>query len=88
MGAISAAPANTGGGGGGGGGRTCVGVTNGSAGGSGVVIVRYSGSQQATGGSSISPSTAPGYTVHTFTGPGTFTTNSDFGLTFTGYSVN
>ena len=51
---------NTGGGGGG--------STNG---GSGIVIVRYAGSQAATGGTITS---ANGYTIHTFTGDGTFTT--------------
>jgi hypothetical protein len=49
--------------------------------------VRYAGVQGATGGTA-NPSSAPGYTVHTFTGPGTFTTNSNYGLTVTGYSVN
>ena len=42
--------------------------------------VRFS----ATGGTVTS---AGGYTIHTFTGPGTFTTNANFG-TATVYSVN
>jgi hypothetical protein len=37
------------------------------------VIVRYSGSQGATGGT---VTTSPGFTIHTFTGPGTFTSNT------------
>jgi hypothetical protein len=57
---------NTGGGGGG-----SDGVAN-SAGGSGIVIIAYSGAQNATGGT-ISTSSRPGYTVHTFTSSGTFT---------------
>jgi hypothetical protein len=48
-------------------------------GGSGIVIVRYSGSQGATGGT---VSTSPGYTIHTFTGDGTFTSNTNI------YNVN
>jgi hypothetical protein len=59
--------ANTGGGGGGP-------VGNGSAlggtGGSGVVIIRYAGSQKGTGGTVTS---SGGYTIHTFTSSGTFT---------------
>jgi hypothetical protein len=58
----------------------------GASGGSGVVIIRYLGSQAATGGANVTSS--GGYTVHTFTGDGTFTTNSDFGLQFSGYSIN
>jgi hypothetical protein len=54
---------NTGGGGGAGGG----------AGGSGIVVIRYSGSQAATGGTVTS---TPSYTIHTFTGPGTFRANT------------
>ena len=42
-------------------------------GGSGIVIVRYSGPQKATGGTI---STVAGYTLHTFTSSGTFTPNS------------
>ena len=53
-------------GGGGGGDRTSVAGS----GGSGVVIVRYLGGQVATGGTITS---SGGYTVHTFTGVGTFT---------------
>jgi len=59
--------ANTGSGGGGG--RSSAG----NAGGSGVVIIRYKGSQKATGGTITSSN---GYTVHTFTGSGTFTVTS------------
>jgi len=60
----SAGTANTGGGGG---------AQNGGgfAGGSGVVIIRYAGSQLASGGTVTS---AGGYTYHTFTTSGTFTT--------------
>ena len=43
----------------------------GAQGGSGVVIARYSGSQQATGGTITS---SGGYTIHTFNSSGTFTT--------------
>jgi hypothetical protein len=63
--------ANTGGGGGGsgaqggGGGNRAAYVT----GGSGVVILRYLGSQRGTGGT---VTTSGGYTYHTFTGSGTF----------------
>jgi hypothetical protein len=40
-------------------------------GGSGIVIIRYAGAQVATGGTVTNPS--PGaYTVHTFTGDGSF----------------
>jgi hypothetical protein len=56
----AAGTANTGGGGGG----------NVRAGGSGVVIVRYAGAQRGTGGTVTS---AGGYTYHTFTSSGTFT---------------
>ena len=55
--------ANRGAGGGGGGGQ----------GGSGIVIVRYSGSQSAGGGTYAS---SGGYSIHTFTGDGTFSVNS------------
>jgi hypothetical protein len=55
---------NTGGGGGGGG-------STGGAGGSGIVVIRYLGSQKATGGTITS---AGGYTYHTFTTSGNFTT--------------
>lgn len=57
--------ANTGGGGGGG-----KGSGNISNGGSGIVIVRYVGSQRGTGGTVTSVN---GYTVHTFTSSGTYT---------------
>ena len=79
--------AGTGGSGGGGnggtGGGSTAGTTNrgggggggsqggaGSAGGSGIVIIRYLGSQRGTGGT---VTTSGGYTIHTFTGSGTFT---------------
>ena len=64
----TAGTANTGGGGGGG--------TNfGGAGGSGIVIVRYPGSQKASGGTITS---VGGYTIHTFTsvGSSSFTPNA------------
>jgi hypothetical protein len=57
---------NTGGGGGGGTHAYSVGGN----GGSGIVIIRYSGSQKATGGTITS---SGGYTIHTFTSSGTFT---------------
>ena len=59
------AVSNRGGGGGGGGAWEYYG----GAGGSGVVIVRYQGPQRATGGTITS---AGGYTIHTFTGSGSF----------------
>jgi hypothetical protein len=59
--------ANTGGGGGGQ--RNNVNTTGG-AGGSGVVIIRYAGQPKAEGGTIT---TAGGFTVHTFTAPGTAT---------------
>jgi hypothetical protein len=43
---------------------------NGSAGGSGIVIIRYVGSARATGGTIT---TSGGYTIHEFTTSGTFT---------------
>jgi hypothetical protein len=63
-GTAGAGTANTGGGGGGAQGGT------GGAGGSGVVVVRYLGSQRATGGTVTA---SGGYTYHTFTSSGTFT---------------
>ena len=65
------AGANTGGGGGGGSHYNA--NNKGGDGGSGIVIVRYSGPQKATGGTI---STVAGYTIHTFTSSGTFTPNS------------
>ena len=62
------AGANTGGGGGGGSHYNS--NNKGGDGGSGIVIVRYSGPQKATGGTI---STVAGYTIHTFTSSGTFT---------------
>ena len=75
-GASAPAPANAGNGttnrgGGGGGART----GNGGSGGSGAFIVRYLGSQNGTGGS---VSSSGGYTIHTFTGDGTFVVNSAY----------
>jgi hypothetical protein len=59
---------------------------DGGAGGSGIVIVRYSDAlgQRAGGGTVTTPS---GYIVHTFTGDGTFATNANFGGTTT-FSIN
>ena len=62
----SAAPANSGGGAGGMSGSAT--YINGN-GGSGVVILRYSGTQQGTGGTVTS---AGGYTYHTFNSSGTY----------------
>ena len=59
---------NTGGGGGGSGGENS-GYSVG-AGGSGIVIIRYTGSQRGTGGTVTS---SGGYTIHTFTSSSTFT---------------
>jgi hypothetical protein len=61
---------NTGGGGGGGGGGLAPGETFASPGGSGIVIIRYLGPQQAVGGIVTS---VGGFTIHTFTSSGTFT---------------
>lgn len=61
-----AGSANTGGGGGGG----SYGGANGGAGGSGIVILRYLGTQVGSGGTVTS---AGGYTYHTFTTSGTYT---------------
>ena len=81
--AISGTP-NTGGGGGGG--------YAGAAGGSGIIIVRYPGSQRATGGTVTS---VGGYTIHTFTTSGTFTptwgdmsTNGNTGTLVNGVGYN
>ena len=49
------------------------GISSGAAGGSGIVIVRYSGSPAATGGTIT---TSSPFTIHTFTGPGTFRANA------------
>jgi hypothetical protein len=54
------------GGGGGGGSNT----QQGTAGGSGIVVIRYLGAQRGTGGTITS---SGGYTIHTFTGSGSFT---------------
>jgi len=63
--------ANTGGGGGGGKSQTSAGGTkNGGSGGSGIVILRYLGSQRGSGGTVTS---SGGYTYHTFTSSGTYT---------------
>jgi hypothetical protein len=58
------------GGGGGGGGDTNYGAGLGRSGGSGIVIVRYLGTQRGTGGTVTS---SGGYTIHTFTTSGTYT---------------
>jgi autotransporter-associated beta strand protein len=74
--AATAGSANTGGGGGGGGNPLTTEVALGAAGGSGIVIVRYLGSQQANGGTVTAGSgSSAGYTIHTFTtaGSDTFT---------------
>ena len=60
-------------GGGGGGGSHYNSNNKGGNGGSGIVIVRYSGPQKATGGTIT---TVAGYTIHTFTSSGTFTPTS------------
>jgi hypothetical protein len=66
--ASTAGAVNTGGGGGGDGGGPGLGA---SAGGSGIVIIRYAGSvQRATGGT---VTITGGYVIHTFTSSGTFT---------------
>lgn len=57
-------------GGGGGAARTTVSNQSGGAGGSGIVVVRYPGATKATGGTITSVN---GFTIHTFTGNGTFT---------------
>jgi len=62
---------NTGSGGGGlAGGPSATAPNNGGNGGSGIVIIRYAGSQLGTGGTVTS---AGGYTYHTFTSSGTYT---------------
>ena len=65
----------------GGGGGSSRGHAVGAAGGKGIVIIRYAGSQVATGGT---VTTSPGYTIHTFTGDGTFAISN----TFNAYSIN
>ena len=65
----TAGSANTGGGGGGGT-RVSSNGTPGANGGSGVVIIRYAGSQRGTGGTY---SSSGGYSYHTFTSSGTYT---------------
>ena len=60
---------NTGGGGGAGAGFGSA-AGNGGAGGSGIVIIRYAGTPQATGGTITQTG---GFTYHTFTSSGTFT---------------
>jgi hypothetical protein len=58
---------------GGGGGGNLV-PQQGAAGGSGIVIVKYAGTQRATGGTVTS---AGGFTIHTYTTSGTFSFNYD-----------
>jgi hypothetical protein len=53
-------------------------------GGKGVVIIRYTGSVAAGGGG---VSSSGGYTIHTFTGDGTFSTNANFGSA-SSYAIN
>jgi hypothetical protein len=79
------AGANTGGGGGGGSHYNA--NNKGGDGGSGIVIVRYPGSQRATGGTVTS---VGGYTIHTFTTSGTFTPNGapGTGTIWTDFSNN
>jgi hypothetical protein len=78
--------ANTGGGGGGASaGNTTV---SGGTGGSGIVIIKYPGPQKATGGTITSVN---GYTIHTFTASGTFTTGAiwaDLAVTNVGTLTN
>jgi hypothetical protein len=57
-------------GGGGGGGTRAFGSVAGGNGGSGIVILRYLGAQRGTGGTITS---SGGYTIHTFTSSGTYT---------------
>ena len=61
---------NTGGGGGGVGRGTASNPSRGGNGGSGIIIIRYTGSQRGTGGTVV---TTGGYTYHTFTSSGTYT---------------
>jgi hypothetical protein len=74
---------NTGGGGGG----VADYTKNGAAGGSGIVIVRYPGSQRASGGT---VTFVAGHTIHTFTTSGTFTPNGapGTGTIWTDFSNN
>jgi len=65
-----AGTANRGGGGGGAGAEGFPDPRASGAGGSGIVIIRYSGSQRGSGGTVTS---SGGYTYHTFTSSGTFT---------------
>jgi hypothetical protein len=50
-----------------------------------IVIIRYAGSQGGTGGTGGTITTSPGFTIHTFTGPGTFTSNATIAAA---YSIN
>ena len=68
---------NTGSGGGGGGYNASSSSRIGGNGGSGVVIIRYKGSQKASGGDSIF--NYKGFTVHVFTSSGTFTVGDRVG---------
>jgi hypothetical protein len=77
---------NTGSGGGGGGSYPLsLGVEIAGSGGSGIVIIRYTGSQNASGGTIT---TSPGYTIHTFTGPGIFKSNTQANATSAVYNIN
>jgi hypothetical protein len=66
----TAGSANTGGGAGGASGLNETAMSVGVNGGSGIVIIRYAGSQRGTGGTVTS---SDGYTYHTFTSSGTYT---------------
>ena len=69
----TAGSANTGGGGGGAGGNGNGADSQGGnpgTGGSGIVVIRYAGSQRGSGGTITS---SGGYTYHTFTTSGTYT---------------
>ena len=67
--AINAQAGTTNTGGGGGGSASLGTSTTSGSGGSGIVIIRYLGNQHSTGGTVTS---SGGYTIHTFTGDGTF----------------
>jgi hypothetical protein len=64
---------------GGGGGSPAGCQTQGAAGGSGIVIIRYLGSPAVTGGTITQ---SGGYTIHTFTGNGTFEASSTLPIDF------
>ena len=86
-GGISSGVAGTPNTGGGGGGTNASATRIGGAGGSGIVIVRYPGSQRASGGT---VTFVAGHTIHTFTTSGTFTPNGapGTGTIWTDFSNN